>query len=407
MRIIFYIILSLCAVQPCRAAEELVAQPAPVQCQPKSLLARDIVLYDKYQSVLKALAGMPESSDLTECIDEFRDLTLWAGKKNGKRPKNFVKRVKLLRNVIIESTEISDAVKDDALEALNGISKKRVGLSRGARWGIGLGSAVVAAALLGCLVIVCRRGQRRALVRAHKIALIQAMRGKDWGALMRFAAMSLDDEDSNRLLHFAAREGGRATVEILLNRGVDVNAVDQDGRTALFSAAKSNDSVVVELLISRRADIHVSDLKKWTVFGRVVSRGYRGLHPSIEGKTIGDQKVKIAKLLIAAGASVNARDREQRTPVYNAVRNNHVKMLELLFENDAMAEGNRHLLLIANGNKNPALVECVEAQITVEISHQARWSPERSVWIGLVVRGMNAAASNMLRRKWTGGGAPA
>jgi hypothetical protein len=139
----------------------------------------------------------------------------------------------------------------------------------------------------------------------------------------------------------------------------------------------------------------------------VVSRGYRGLHPSIEGKTIGDQKVKIAKLLIAAGASVNARDREQRTPVYNAVRNNHVKMLELLFENDAMAEGNRHLLLIANGNKNPALVECVEAQITVEISHQARWSPERSVWIGLVVRGMNAAASNMLRRKWTGGGAPA
>gem|GEM_PF-3325303 len=366
MRIIFYIILSLCAMQPCRAAEELVAQPAPVQCQPKSLLARDIVLYDKYQSVLKALAGMPESVELTECINEFRDLTLWAGKKNGRRPKNFVKRVKLLRNVIIESTEISDAVKDDALEALNGIAKKRVGLSRGATWGIGLGSAVVAATLLGCLVTACLKGKKKSLVRAQE-----------------------------------------ATVEILLNRNVDVNAVDQDGRTALFSAAESNDSAMVELLISGKADIHVLDSKGWKVFSRVVSRGYRGRHPALEGRSISDKTIEIARLLIAAGASVNAADPEQRTPVYNAVIHNDLEMLKLLFENGAMAEGNRHLLTIANGQKNPALVDCVSARIGVETLFQARWSPARSAWIGSVVRGMNAAASGLLTLLRTGGDVPA
>jgi hypothetical protein len=68
MRITFFLILGLCAVQQCSAAEVLAAQPVPVQCEPKSLLAKDIVLYERCQAVLEALTGMPESAELTQCI---------------------------------------------------------------------------------------------------------------------------------------------------------------------------------------------------------------------------------------------------------------------------------------------------------------------------------------------------
>jgi len=264
MRIIFYIILSLCAVQPCSAAEALAAQSAPVQCQPKSFLAKDIVLYDNYQSVLKALAGMPESAELTECINEFRDLTLWAGKKNGRRPKNFVKRVKLLRNVIIESVEIPDAVKDDALEVLNGIAKKRVGLSRGAKWGIGLGSAVVAAELLGCLVMVCRRSQRRAFVRAEGIDLIEAIH-----------------------THNVDR------VRQLIQQGADVNhIVDDDDWTYLYRAVVYRKLDIARLLIEHGATVSFSP-KEWERL-RWFHQGHEGMYDFLRAKEQ-EESAKIAR----------------------------------------------------------------------------------------------------------------
>jgi hypothetical protein len=253
MRIIFYIILGLCAMQSCRATQELVAQPALVHCSPESLLTKDIVLYEKYQSVLKTLAGIPESTELTQCIEEFRNLTAWAGKKNARRPKSFVKRVKLLRNVIAESTEIPDAVKYDALEVLHGIAKKRVVLSRGAKWGIGLGSAVVAAALLSYLLIVCRRGQKRSFFRS--LHLIDAI---DTNNLCRARDLIQQGADVNQELtvnnwsyplHQAVACGKLDFAELVIERGANVNAIDRLGRTPLCLAVLNNKLNEARLLL--------------------------------------------------------------------------------------------------------------------------------------------------------------
>jgi len=346
MRIIFYIILSLCAVQPCRAAEELVAQPAPVQCQPKSLLARDIVLYDKYQSVLKALAGMPESVELTECINEFRDLTLWAGKKNGRRPKNFVKRVKLLRNVIIESTEISDAVKDDALEALNGIAKKRVGLSRGATWGIGLGSAVVAAALLGCLVIACRRGQRRALVRAEGIDLIEAI--------------NTDNVDR---------------VRQLIQQGANVNVIDRFGCTPLGHAIMGYNLEMVRLLIDRGVGVDVIDRFGHTPLGQAATR----------------QDPGGAQMLIERGANVNVIDRFGCTPLFWAALYNNLNTVRLLLEHGATVSFSPENW--GDLQRNQEIYDLLRAKEAEDV----RWNrPAKQAWMFAVARATNAVASDRL-----------
>jgi len=390
MRIIFYIILGLCAAQPCRAAEELVAHPAPMQCQPKSLLAKDIILYEKYQSVLKVLAGIAESVELTECIEEFQDLSAWAGKNNGRRPKDFLSRVKLLRNVIIESTEIPDTVKDDALTVLNGIAKKRVRLSRGAKWGIG--SAVVAAALLGLLATACLKGKKKSLVRAQGMGLIEA----------------INTNNVDR-------------VRQLIQQGADVNQVVEGyGWTFLYSAVIHRNLDIARLLIESGASVHgrnddeggeswphvplrACDRYTLDMAQLLIERGadINEIYPdgyNILGIHIGSSDLGIARLLIENGANVNARDGFGKTHLFLAALFGRRNAVKLLLGHGATVSFSPAEWDDLRGNQEMYhFLRAKEAQ-------DVRWNrPVKTAWIGAVARTMNAVASGRLPARRSGG----
>ena len=61
-------------------------------------------------------------------------------------------------------------------------------------------------------------------------------------------------------LHYAAVEGNKEVVELLITKGADVNAKDdQSGETPLHFAAFSGHKEIVELLIAKGADVNAKD----------------------------------------------------------------------------------------------------------------------------------------------------
>ena len=60
-------------------------------------------------------------------------------------------------------------------------------------------------------------------------------------------------------MHEAVTAGHYEAVQLLLEKGADINKVDNDGATPLISAAMSGHKDVVELLLAAGADKSVED----------------------------------------------------------------------------------------------------------------------------------------------------
>ncbi|KAM5381160.1 hypothetical protein ACJZ2D_003076 [Fusarium nematophilum] len=152
-------------------------------------------------------------------------------------------------------------------------------------------------------------------------------------------------------LILAAEAGDTATVTLLIDRGVNVNARKQ-GQTALCAVAKKGDALMTRLLIEKGADINARDLNGDSALCSATRKGdeaiarllidegadtsirdqdgYSALHIAIMAGHEG-----MARLLVEKGADTNVRDFRGRTPLHRALLGNMDRISCLLIERGA------------------------------------------------------------------------
>ena len=132
-------------------------------------------------------------------------------------------------------------------------------------------------------------------------------------------------------LYWAAHDGQKEIVELLIANGADVNlrsgmvVKTKDGsdgeqmaqkivnnRTPLDMAILREHTEIAELLIAKGTDVNAKS-----------NRGYTPLHEASK-----KEKTEIIELLIAKGADVNAKDVDGKTPLDKAI----------MFRNDEIAD---------------------------------------------------------------------
>ncbi|EXV06641.1 ankyrin repeat protein [Metarhizium robertsii] len=124
-------------------------------------------------------------------------------------------------------------------------------------------------------------------------------------------------------LVWAAGEGHEAVVQLLLEKGTDVNAKDIDGQTPLWLAAAKGHEAIVRLLMKERADIHIKDKHGRTPLMLAARR----------------DNTTIVQLLLEKGADIMAKDsRHNQTPLSWAADRGHEAVVRLLLERGADLE---------------------------------------------------------------------
>jgi cytohesin len=126
--------------------------------------------------------------------------------------------------------------------------------------------------------------------------LYGAVRGGRKAEIEKRISKGLNVKTPNPLLHWAAQEGQKEIVKLLITKGADVSGKGFREETPLHNA-KSND--VAELLIAHGADLEAKDMN--------------GQTPLFHARTI-----EIAILLIAKGADINVRDVAGNTSLHAA-----------------------------------------------------------------------------------------
>ncbi len=151
------------------------------------------------------------------------------------------------------------------------------------------------------------------------------------------------------LIH-SADLGIRDAVELFAAHGAAINARVQSGQTALHYACRKDYRDIVECLIAKGADINAQDLKGKTPLAVAEEEGHseiadllraRGAESTVpegpeatqslhDAAKTGD--IEAAKRLIAQGAALNAQDDLLKTPLHYATATGKLELVKLLVE---------------------------------------------------------------------------
>ncbi|KAJ4237550.1 hypothetical protein NW757_013251 [Fusarium falciforme] len=152
-------------------------------------------------------------------------------------------------------------------------------------------------------------------------------------------------------LSFAAANGHKVLVQLLLDRGAHTEAADEMwGRTPLWRAAENGHEAVVRLLLDRGAHTEAADEKGRTPLWRAAEEGHeavvrllldRGAHTEaadMSGRTplslaAGKGSVDLVQLLLQYGADPRAKNTKgQKAPLLWAAESDHKEIIDLLLE---------------------------------------------------------------------------
>jgi ankyrin repeat protein len=128
-----------------------------------------------------------------------------------------------------------------------------------------------------------------------------------------------DPSDGSVLAWICFETGNRhlnQVVQLLLDKGVDVNAANRTGRTALMCAAMAGHADVVKTLLSRGANVHATLPNGNTALFEAIGRG----------------DAEVLALLLKAGADPYQENKTGISPLDWAKKNNRSTVVKLLEE---------------------------------------------------------------------------
>ena len=161
-------------------------------------------------------------------------------------------------------------------------------------------------------------------------------------------------EFDEKSFHAAARASDLMAITAFIDGGINVNAQSEaDGRTTLISAAARGDLEVVNLLLQRGADVNVKDKQESTALFHALEGGYdevelvllnqpkldpnaRGLNgvTALISYAYRDQKDAVRRLL-DLGADVNAQDNDGDVALHGAAETGNVEIIDMLLAKGA------------------------------------------------------------------------
>lgn len=158
------------------------------------------------------------------------------------------------------------------------------------------------------------------------------------------------DQEGETPLHDAARWERKDIVQLLLERGADVNAKTKGlGYTPLHITAARGNQAIADLLLAKGADINAQSTYSGTplffaetpeMINYLVKRGGaigardRDLKTSLHRAALNGY-VEVCKALIDTKADVNAADINGVTPLHWAAGSGHLAVVKLLLDNKA------------------------------------------------------------------------
>ncbi len=162
--------------------------------------------------------------------------------------------------------------------------------------------------------------------------------------LEKGAELEAKDDTGQTPLSRAAAHGQKVVVNLLLEKGAELENKDKSGRTPLQWAAAEGHKVVINLLLEKGAELENKDKSGQTPLFVAACEGHEA----------------VVKLLLDKGAKLETKDESGRTPLSRAAVHGHEAVMKLLLEKGAKLEtkdkSGRTPLLWAKKNGHKAIV---------------------------------------------------
>ncbi|KAN0072914.1 hypothetical protein V8E54_009028 [Elaphomyces granulatus] len=133
------------------------------------------------------------------------------------------------------------------------------------------------------------------------------------------AVLDSKDRHCGTPLSYAAGSGHEAVVNLLLEKGAELDSKNRDNRTPLSYAAGSGHKAVVKLLVEKGAELNSKEKNGWTPLSYAAEDGHEA----------------VVKLLVEKGAELDSKNRDDRTPLSHAAGSGHEAVVNLLVEKGA------------------------------------------------------------------------